>query len=368
MSSFDLKPLTTETIEEMNFNKEDLWLIRWQGEEFGPFETESLKHYSSENKDLLIDAEARRLDQEEFKEFWSHPTFQRRKMQVLSPNDEGAEEFWIMHQGLKAGPFSFKEIDKKIEMDLLARTDLISTDDGDSWVKIFQLQQFDRRSHHPNDLPIAPREDEFSEAHLRVIDELENKKTNISEEVAELAFGATHSAKIIPFKTEDVVYHAPKEYKAPSKKKWVLPTAIALAGALFIGQEFLIEENPVAEMAEVSSPSFQRRPAAKMPNAPKPHYAPTIHQRAPASIRPAAPSIERMDNSPRYPTIIESHEDEFGNNSGYEQEEPQSPVVEGEAGPKEYSLVGNDTYAPQSLEAVMGGEAQEPVVEEVSDF
>src|SRR5690606_3141066 len=152
--------------------KEDLWLVLWEGEEFGPFETESLKHYSTENKDLLQEAQARRLDQEEYKDFWSYPAFQRRKMQVLSPFDHSTEEFWLMHQGLKVGPFDHKEIDKKLEMDLLTMTDLISTDEGESWVKIFQIHQFDRRSHHPNDLPVSPREENFTESHLQVIDEL----------------------------------------------------------------------------------------------------------------------------------------------------------------------------------------------------
>src|SRR5690606_906368 len=201
-------------------------------------------------------------------------------------------EFWIMHQGLKAGPFSYKEIDKKLEMDLLTMTDLISIDEGENWLKIYQIHQFDRRSHQPNNLPVSPREENFTEVHLKVIEEFENKGTSLSDEMAELAYGATHSAKVIPFKSEDVIYKAPAQHQ-PSRKKWVLPTAIALAGTLFLAQEFFFASEPTAEVAEVSVPSFKRKPAVarRTPPAPTPKYTPPQYERSPASIRPAAPSI-----------------------------------------------------------------------------
>lgn len=374
MSTFDLKPLSPDNIEEMNFNKEDLWLIELNGEEFGPFETESLKHYSSENKEIMQEALARRLDQDEYKDFWSHPAFQRRKMQVMNPTeDEG--QYWIMHQGLKAGPLSFKEVDKKIEMNLLSMTDPISVDDGENWLKIFQFQNFDRRSHHPNDLPLAPNEENFLIAKLQVIEDLENKNSDLSDELADLAYEATHSAKVIPFRSEEVVMKPQQtHFPTTSKRKWAIPTAVAILGAVVLTGDFFsgMDEISTPEIADTKMPVYQRTPAAmaKKENRPshKSYSPPQTYNRSPASVRPMAPSIERIENSPRYPTIVETHEDQYGNNLDYPQDRPESPVIEGEAGPKEYSLVGNDTYSPQSLDAVMNGDTAEPVVEEVSDF
>jgi hypothetical protein len=175
--SLDLKPLTNETIAQMGYSTHDLWLVKIDSTDFGPYETESLKHYVSDNEHLFETAEACRMDGVEFTPFWSHAIFQRRKIQPLSDKHEGP--FWLLDDGLKTGPFSFHDIDKKIEMGLLVMTDHISTDEGFRWKKIFEIDGFDRRAYSADELPVAPSEASFHQAKLELVEKLEEHRASV---------------------------------------------------------------------------------------------------------------------------------------------------------------------------------------------
>jgi hypothetical protein len=60
-------------------------------------------------------------------------------------------------------------IDKKIEMGLLSMTDHLSLDEGETWIKIFEVEGLDRRSHTPDELPRLPKETSFQKAQLEIV-------------------------------------------------------------------------------------------------------------------------------------------------------------------------------------------------------
>lgn len=370
VTSIDLKPLTPELIEQMGYNNHDLWLVKIDSTIFGPYETESLKHYVHDNEALFETAEASRADETEWKPFWAHTKFQRRKPQAMGQMHEGP--FWILQSGLKAGPYSYKEIDKKLEMDLLGMTDHISTDNGDTWIKIYEVSGFDRRSHSPDELPIAPPEISFQKSRLQVVDKLETPHLNASEELAELAWQGQKLGKVIEFKAEEITIKPVRQTEVSHSMKWAMPAAgIALVAILSSGYMVMTSEsdNTVA-MDETSQ---EDQPFYKKLGPPPAAVVPSPSMRSPASVGYSDPDPVTKYES-RYPTHMETHEQ-------YQEpvEQPYNdpvevPMSDADQQPQEHSLVTNNhavegTAEDHSLDAAMNGTVpDQPVIEEASDF
>jgi|GEM_PF-1309168 len=376
MATLDLKPLTDETIQQMGFNNHDLWLVKIHDELFGPFETESLKHYASENEDQFDEALATRIDDNSFKAFWSHPVFQRRKVQIADgENHEGP--FWLMEFGLKVGPVSFREVDKKIEMGLLGMTDYISVDDGETWNKIYKFHGFDRRSHDPDELPLAPAEASFQQAKLVLIEKLETPHTHASDEIAAMVHIATQKqANVIPFKLDELTLNKQNDITVSKSIKWALPAAMALGLTIVTSGYFMLTEESDAPVVAESSEMVRPRKINR--NAPVPRgQMPTASNRAPASVgyqHPVQPRAIHNQES-RYPTTIETHTppdqmDDYGYDQHLERDPLDGPVMEASNITEEHSLIGGrEPQSDSSVDDVMnGGVTHEPMVEEVSDF
>ncbi len=362
----DLQPVTEETIAQMGYEQHDLWQVKIGSIIFGPFETESLKHYVGENEHLFENASATRMDNEEYKPFWEHATFQRRRLQSVNSDAPNEGPFWLLHNGLKVGPFSFAEIDKKIEVGVLGMTDYISCDDGHSWPKIYEIHQFDRRTLNPDELPMAPRMQK-----LELIDPLETPRTLVTEGLAELAHSAQVEARVIPFKVEEMTLQKPKDETAISAKlKWMIPTAVAGLFAVVIVGNFIMSNSSVltATEEETHEPFYKLRPS----KAPQHDNGSSVH-RTPASItytkRYHEPQNQDTSSSSSYPTHIETHDPTYEDMAATNPADGGAPMEIEQQQPEEHSLVSSGGEAPenQSLDAALNG-AEQPVVEEVSDF
>ena len=365
VANIDLKPLTPELIEQMGYNNHDLWMVKINSTVFGPFETESLKHYVHDNEALFETAEASKSDEKDWKPFWAHTKFQRRKPQGLS-GEQHEGPFWLMHAGLKVGPFSYKEIDKKLEMDLLGMTDHISTDNGDTWVKIYEISGFDRRIHSPEELPIAPAEISFQKARLQVVDKIETPHVNTNEALAELAWQGQQLGKVIQFRAEDISMVQERKTEVSHSMNWAMPAAaIALVAIITSGYMMISsEENEVLTASNEANESIYK----KKNTAPE-AVIPSPSMRSPASVGYSSPDPVVKYES-RYPTHVETHEQ-------YQEpiEQPYNDPVEVPASdadqPQEHSLVTNNhgTAEENSLDAAMNGTVpDQPVIEEASDF
>jgi hypothetical protein len=369
MATLDLKPMTQETIDQMAFNNHDLWLVKINQEVFGPFETESLKHYASENAEQFDAAFATRKDQEDFKPFWSHTLFQRRAPQLMK-GDVHQGPFWLLNDGIKKGPLSYHEIDKKLEMGLLGMTDHISIDDGHSWKKIYDIHGFDRRIHSPDELPTLPVEETFQKGKLALVEKMEHQHPHTADQLATLAHIGQTEAKVIQFKVEEMTYESPKSTEVSRSLKWAVPAAMTGMIALAATGYFMFaggSEDTAVVAEEKAKENFYR---PKSPSNPQ-GFVPDA-RRAPASTgysgQPAYQDQYQQES--RYPTHMETHEQAY--------EEPQmeydQPVAEEQ--PQEHSLVGGDAPVQQpeeqSLDAAMNGVNSsaplEPPIEESSDF
>lgn len=365
----DLKPLSEETISEMGYQSHDLWLVKINHETFGPYETESLKHYVGDNEVLFEEAQASRMDDIQWKPFWDHVVFQRRKIQAAAEAHEGP--FWILDNGLKIGPLAFRDVDKKIEMGILGMTDHISVDNGETWRKIYEIAGFDRRTYDPDSLPIAPLESEFQKAKLALVEKMEQPRFHTSDELAEMAHIGQQQAKVIQFRAEEMTLNTPRETHVSESLKWAVPTAAAVILTIFTTGYFMFQtedEAVVIAEGEVEVEVNKEKPFYQKPKKQKivRGSLPDVPTRRPASVSygSQAPSYERQ---PSYPTHMETHE---SYNEPQERDPLDGPVMDAEQAPQEHSLVNSQDPGDQSLDAAMNGVVQpeQPIVEEASDF
>ncbi|MFP5385797.1 MAG: hypothetical protein ACLGHN_06930 [Bacteriovoracia bacterium] len=382
--SIDLKPLSEETIAQMGYNNHDLWLVKIGSVVFGPYETESLKHYVHDNEHLFETALASRADETEWKSFWEHTQFQRRKPQVIQ-GEVYEGPFWIIDHGLKVGPFSLREIDKKLEMEILSMTDHISIDEGHTWIKVFQIEGFDRRSLNPDDLPIAPYENSFQKAKLALVEKLETQHANPLDGLAEMAWQGQNSAKVLQFKIEEMTLTQQQQTEVSAAVKWAVPTAAALILTVVTSGYFLFSSDDV-DLADVDVKEetlfYQKKMAIKESPVTPRAVIPSARQpsiRKPASVgyTQPSPTPSRQESASRYPTHIETHEEHYQEPAYQDRDALEGPVSDMERPAEEHSLV--DNFGPrddQSLDAAMTGPEpvienpvpDQPVVEEVSDF
>jgi hypothetical protein len=92
---------------------------------------------------------------------YSHPFFQRRKPQLISSEalaEESADDFHLLKNGQKIGPFSKENIFEMIQSKEILITDMVSTNNGHTWCKLYQTDDFDRRTLKDVDqLPGLPK-------------------------------------------------------------------------------------------------------------------------------------------------------------------------------------------------------------------
>lgn len=369
MAGLDLKPLNNEAIKEMGINAHDLWHIQLGGEEFGPFETESLKHYAGENGELFEEALATRQDNNDWRPFYSHTLFQRRGPQVLKPKAKQEGPYWILDNGQKLGPFSASDIDKKIELISLGFTDLISTDDGHSWYKLYQIHDFDRRFHSASELPFSPAESEFQKARIELLEKIESHSDLIkpSESLAEMAHHTQLSGKVIRFRPEDFPLRPAGDASVSSNLNWQVPLAVALVVTLVAGVRFIVTSSPdqvqdqIAESSGVGGEKSKTLSHAEDPSRiPSPQNS---HNRSPANY--PSPSTHMPNfTPPNYNTQIETHHNDYPPENDHYQD---ASTDENREPASEQNLVPGDPASSQeghSLDAAMGN----PQPEEVSDF
>ncbi|WP_408096675.1 hypothetical protein ACJVC5_16695 [Peredibacter sp. HCB2-198] len=374
MAALDLKPLSKETIDKMGFNNHDLWMVKIGEELFGPFESQSLKHYATENENVFDNALASRLDTNDYHPFWTHAFFQRRTPENLS-KEKNEGPFWTLNQGQKQGPFSFQDIDKKIEMGLLVMTDHLSVDNGDTWRKIFEFTGFDRRIHSASELPEAPQDSSFQKARLLLVDKIEKPHLNTHVELAELAHQGQMQAKVLTLKLDEMTLSNLKSTEVSDSLKWAVPAAAAIFMAMMVGGYFLL--NPSSEIGNVELVAEKEAPQnisdplpAPVGEVPANRPGPQVSNRRPASVPSYNPPRRPVITS-RFPTRVETHMRDR-DQMDEPPVEPQDMPEQHEPPPApEHSLVGNDNNNQgETLDAAMNGTSQpaEPVVEEVSDF
>lgn len=158
----------------------------------GPFHGLELKNFFEETSfpegTCVRDAKAIG----DWKEIFTHQFFQRRKPQLISSEDfpDEYEQAFVLIEGQKEGPYTHDEVNALIDEKELLLTDQVSFDGGQTWRKLFEYEDFDRRNHQQSNLPESPGWDVFKESNTEINQQLSNPSEHKQEEdaLAGLAF------------------------------------------------------------------------------------------------------------------------------------------------------------------------------------
>lgn len=126
----------------------------------GFISSHDLKAYVIEHGDEAGDYDVKNIDSAEWASIFTHPSFQRRKPQLVSLStleQDSDQQFFILKNGQKTGPYEKFELLSMLEQKELLLTDMVTTNAGHTWMKLFQVDNFDRRVLKESDqLPGVP--------------------------------------------------------------------------------------------------------------------------------------------------------------------------------------------------------------------
>lgn len=121
-----------------------------------------LKEYIYKNEEATNGLMVRNVDQASWITVFEHPLFQRRKPQLVSASSlesDDDQQFFVLIQGQKTGPYEKFEMLSMLEQKEILLTDMVSTNAGHTWMKLYQIDNFDRRVLKESDkLPGMPGE------------------------------------------------------------------------------------------------------------------------------------------------------------------------------------------------------------------
>lgn len=251
----DFKKLHITEIENTS------WIeVEFQGDIMGYAKSEDFKNINLDNPLNTNNVRIRTYGSEEFKSLFEHPLFQRRKPQLVSAESLSAEaeQFYLLKNGQKTGPFATHELHQMLDQRDILPTDLVSVDDGQTFVKLFQVEGFDRRTLRSNhELPSAIRESlvaKNKEEHNYV------KENNDTDAIASLAYlGQIKAGKMNDRVQEEKFENEMKEKYTSYSKGMILVFLAVVAFALFqmksfFPLNFLSTKKPIGEQPEILEP------------------------------------------------------------------------------------------------------------------
>lgn len=289
--------LNENEIENGNLPIENIFEIKMDGEIIGPFLGKELKDFLEDSDYNLSEIEIKNVTQNEWTEFVTHPYFQRRRPQLVENVNDSAMTYYLLIEGQKQGPFTEDKINELLSEKAILHIDEISTDEGQSWNKIYHFNQFDRRKLTNKSLPNvhqigAPL---ASVADQSKILQLAREKSEKEDALVGLAFThhpndtkATSNGPVII--EED---HSSEETSAQTTKwPWAVLLVASLAGIailLFKGTSNTAPSN------KVTIEKGFKAPKAKLEGT----RIPASRSKEPTPIR-----AERVDNKVRRPPTV----------------------------------------------------------------
>lgn len=362
MSTFDLKPIAPEAIEELGLDPYTLWQVKMGDEVYGPFETEPLENFIKENPKLMNQGFLKRWNTQNWDVFFHFEEFQSYAPEVTQTS---IGTYWVMVQGQKHGPLTFEQVESKIKQGHYLWSWDFSEDEGETWMKLSESERFSAFFSEKKELPPLPTEGSFQKSRALVSHKLEKKKERIyaSNPLSDLA-EAAHTNKV-PLKLEELTLTNGNEIPVTKSFKWALPLAGSFVAVFVVVGSLLSQsksDNPLEVYPEEITPEAQLaevQPTKRTPAViPKP--APT--QRDVASV----PRFERssLTAQPDYTTHVEVHNaDDYDPDYGIDLREREMPAEVTDAEPRMEeipSLVDNAYPPEESLDGTMNNISQAP--------
>jgi hypothetical protein len=241
----DLKSikLTKQQVESGEYQLEEIFELENEGEILGLFWQYDLKDFVQQETSFDESARIRNFGQKEWEHLFNHPFFQRRKPQLIQAVDvKTNEEFYLLEQGQKAGPYTLDEIKSRLEDKTALLTDMVSVDGGQSWGKIYEIDEFDRRRMNLNlNLPSAPEEEVLRAYEDKVIEKINNQDSE-TDAIAGLAYiGNMKMGKVTDTNVEENKYETPEQIEESENVNttwiqffWVGLFAVSLVGIIWL--------------------------------------------------------------------------------------------------------------------------------------
>ena len=306
--------ITPEEIVEKTIPSTELYELKVGSQVLSPFWVETLKKQIESGSPLFTpEVQIRALGTEEWFELFDHPAFQKRHEEPhqaapqephtppnqVAPEEKEEEEqeegeFHILSKGQKVGPITLKTLREKIGTHEILVTDLISHDDGETWSKIFEIPEFDRRALGQRDhLPHLPKDNIFRGSKKEVLDNLKDGDREGDTIFNLVHLGRKKNEEETPIPTTPIIEKDDEEEFFSEKTISMILIIISLIGiGYFVKAEFFA---PKKRITKKSRSIKRERPTPTRVQRKEPERP----QRADA---PPPPPDRRPERPPRRPS------------------------------------------------------------------
>ncbi len=164
-------------------------------EDFEISEVKLLSQLKIEDLKSLAESSGDYFSQQKWANIYDNDFFQRRNdekashLQSLSPEQE---TYYLLENGQKSGPFNYEQIAEMVEKKILLVTDMLSIDEGQTWGRLYEIEEFDRRALKLNqsELPFRPnqRPEDLEQVHATIFKKWKKRKESDTGVIAGLAY------------------------------------------------------------------------------------------------------------------------------------------------------------------------------------
>lgn len=255
--------LSVEEFQKLHMSeiKDAGWVeVEFRGDIIGACKTEDLKDLNLNNHMNTDSVRLRPYGEEEFKNIFEYPLFSRRKPQLVSVEtlNTDFDSVYLLKNGQKSGPYAIHDLQMMMRTREILPTDLVSLDNGQNYIKLFQVEGFDRRALKTNhELPEALDENFVK----RSLDEMHFVNDNTdTDAIASLAYlGQVKAGKLNDRNQVEKREQEIKESYTNYSKIFFGIFATGLLYAVFQMKSFfplnlLSVKKPIGEQVEVLTP------------------------------------------------------------------------------------------------------------------
>lgn len=307
--------LTDSKIKTESIPIGELVEVEFGGDVWSPIWQSHLKSHLDAFKELQKFIRLREFcSNQDWMHVSQHPFFQKRFQEPdpSVPQETVGNLFYLLKGGLKVGPFTKDQIEQKINRFDLMMTDSISTDMGKTWIKVYQIPEFDRRLNQNENQNLGGVDNLYAKlrnnnvAGLKVLQGLNrydstspsydlqstklqsNPKKNINQQIDSTSVDTNPNSEI-----DEVKVEKPKARKEEEggQGKWFALFVIAFVGIVTILRMWNTSSEPkrtpasikkekAMEMKKTSRSNYKKKSENKVAN-----KKPKVTKRAPASTK-----------------------------------------------------------------------------------
>lgn len=317
MSWTELPPLEEADITAQEILPHRLWRVRVGQTIYGPFATAALREHGMAHPDDMLGAFASTVAEEDWRPILETSPFKVRQPSLVSATTLAPpHQFYVLLRGERKGPHTLEEVREMARKKELLVSDLVSTDEGETWRRLSEVKYFEQRQLARESLPASPAPSLFVAS------------TTDDDEVFEedpIQLGITGLAHLchrqeLPLKLEELGTTVESSWAnlfSYISFKWVAASGMVCSAVLAFlmwptaPAPYLAEAEPEYAAAESvqeapASSSVLRPAPARHQNARQPAARPA---RRPAAYHPPVASPPAMVDRPVIEERWESHDD-----------------------------------------------------------